>query len=69
MREKRRGNIKEGSIYIGDSQYDVQAAKRANLKFIFASAWTEFHDWQTYCKSHAIPVVKNVSDLIGVLEK
>ena len=68
LREKTRGTLDNTAIYIGDSQYDHQAAQRANLHFVFASAWTEFQDWSSYCKTHAIPVIARVSDLAEAFE-
>ncbi len=63
-RETQAGNLDVNAIYIGDSQYDHQAASRANLPFIFASDWTEFREWQSYCNAHEIPVIAKACDLV-----
>lgn len=63
LSEKSRPVILIPIPYIGDSQYDYQAASRANLAFIFASEWTEFGEWQSYCSTHKIPVIAKACDL------
>lgn len=63
-REKQAGNLDANAIYIGDSQYDHLAASRANIDFIFASDWTEFREWQSYCKAYEISVIGKACDLV-----
>ena len=67
-RETQTGNLGANAIYIGDSQYDHQAASRANLAFIFASDWTEFNDWRSYCSAHKTPVIARFCDLVKISE-
>lgn len=33
--------IDEPAVFVGDSQYDIEAARRASLDFIFVSDWSE----------------------------
>jgi len=40
-REIRNQNIVGSAIFFGDSQYDIEAAKRAGLDFVFISDWSE----------------------------
>jgi hypothetical protein len=35
------------------------------MAFIFASDWTEFREWQSYCNTHEIPVIAKACDLLG----
>lgn len=41
QREITRGNIQKCALFFGDSKYDFEAAKRAQLDFIFVSEWSE----------------------------
>lgn len=44
-RETGSGRIRKPAVFLGDSQYDFEAARRAGLGFFFFSAWSEsaFH--------------------------
>ena len=44
-RELQAGVIAQPAVFIGDSQYDFEAATRAGLDFVFLSNWSEsdFH--------------------------
>ena len=33
--------VRRPAVFVGDSQYDIEAAHRAGLEFIFLSAWSE----------------------------
>jgi HAD superfamily hydrolase (TIGR01549 family) len=62
-REKANGNLQYPALFIGDSKYDFEAAKRAGLDFVFLSGWTEVSDWQSYCMSNNIVVYESISQL------
>jgi phosphoglycolate phosphatase-like HAD superfamily hydrolase len=62
-RELATGTIKQPALFVGDSRYDHEAATRAGLHFVFASRWSEFHEWPQYCAAHHIPVVAGVAAL------
>lgn len=64
VRELENGNIQTPALFLGDSKYDHQAAKRAGLNFIFVSDWSEFGQWREYCEQHSIPVISKLSDLL-----
>lgn len=57
-------NLEFPALFIGDSEYDFQVAKRFKLDFLFASDWTNFSNWKGYCESNNIRVIKSLSDLI-----
>lgn len=59
-RELANGNLALPAIFLGDSQYDHEAAMRAGLDFVFVSAWTEFKDWQQYCAANSIAVIERL---------
>jgi phosphoglycolate phosphatase-like HAD superfamily hydrolase len=63
-REKASGNVSMPALFIGDSQYDYQAASRAGLDFVFLSDWTEVADWQAYCQAQQIEVLPNLAALL-----
>lgn len=63
-REKANGNIQLPALFLGDSKYDYEAANRAGLDFVFLSDWTEVPDWQTYCQSNQIKVLRNIRNLL-----
>ncbi|MDA0730411.1 MAG: HAD hydrolase-like protein [Proteobacteria bacterium] len=52
------------AIFLGDSLYDIETAKKFNLDFIFLYGWTDLHDWQKICKEMKIRAVKSIKDLI-----
>jgi len=41
-REEAKGNIKGKGLFLGDSQYDYQAAVQAQMDFMFISKWSEW---------------------------
>lgn len=59
------GALQAPAVYLGDSRYDHESARRVGLDFIFVSGWTEFRDWQAYCGMNGIPVISAPADLIG----
>lgn len=63
-RELASGNIQTPALFLGDSQYDYQAASRAGLDFVFVSQWTEVKDWQTWVKQEGIESVTSIQQLI-----
>ena len=56
-----KGNIVGKSLFIGDSMYDYQAAKNADIDFVFLSKWTEESDWKR--KFSNINVFMDLSEL------
>lgn len=62
-REKRLGNIKSRSLFLGDSKYDHTAAQSQEIPFVFLSYWTEFDEWESYCKSNNIRAVDRLETL------
>lgn len=63
-REKANGNLQTPALFIGDSKYDYQAAKSAELDFVFLSNWTEVRDWQTFCELNKIIVKQSIQQLL-----
>ncbi len=55
-RETACGNILQPALFLGDSRYDHEAASKANLDFVFINQWTEFSQWQDYCRLNEITV-------------
>lgn len=63
-RESKNKNIITPGLFLGDSKYDHIAASRAGLDFVFLSQWSEFSDWESYCATNALPVLRNINDLV-----
>lgn len=66
-REMARRNIRQPAVLFGDSRYDHEAARRSGIDFVFVSDWSEFADWQTYTKEHALPAVGSLNDIAAAL--
>lgn len=61
---KKNGLLKLPSLYLGDSKYDYIAAKNAGLDFIFVSGWTEYKNWEKYCRLNGISYINSLQELI-----
>ena len=61
-----KGSMKQPAVYVGDSQYDYEAANRSNLDFVFVSGWSEFSDWQDYFAGSGVTIVEHIADIVHV---
>jgi len=68
QREKINENIKNPALFIGDSKLDHIAAKSNCLDFIFLTEWTEFVNYETYCKENNIIFRKDIKDLMNFFD-
>ena len=59
-----KNHIKFPVLFLGDSKYDHEVARKAKLDFLFVSGWSEFEDWQNYCNRNKIPSIKSLYDLL-----
>jgi phosphoglycolate phosphatase-like HAD superfamily hydrolase len=66
-REIAAGRLELPALFLGDSRYDHEAAKHANLDFIFIQEWTEFKSYKNYCENNNITVINRISDLYKYL--
>ena len=66
-REIATGHLELPALFLGDSRYDHEAANLAGLDFIFIHEWTEFSEWQSYCKMNSISAINRISDLVSSL--
>ncbi|MEE9331800.1 MAG: HAD hydrolase-like protein [Methylophilaceae bacterium] len=62
-REKQNGQIKMPALFIGDCQYDYEAATRAGLDFVFVTDWTDVSNWEAFCEQNQIHVCRNIKSL------
>lgn len=62
-RELANGTIEPGAVFIGDSQYDYDAAHRFGFDFIFVSDWSEFSGWQEFFVDKDVSTVPNLGQL------
>lgn len=51
------------AIYLGDSKYDHQVATKYLIDFLFIHGWTEFKNWETYCREHSVSSIEKVAEL------
>jgi phosphoglycolate phosphatase-like HAD superfamily hydrolase len=66
-RELAKGNIQTPAIFMGDSRYDYEAAKKAGLDFIFISQWTEYSEWKVFCEGLSIPYTNSLAEVNNLL--
>ena len=62
-REIKRKDIRQPSLFLGDSKLDHQVSILNGLDFIFVNKWTEFNSYKDYCKDHSIKIISEVYDL------
>lgn len=62
-REAEAGTIQFPGVFLGDSVYDYEASSRANLDFVFVSAWTELKDWRRFVARERLKHVATVAEL------
>ena len=61
----QKGIIKHPALMIGDSQLDHLAAKHNQIDFIFASEWSCFRDYASYCKENSIKRINSISEILN----
>ncbi len=64
VRESETGLITKPAVFVGDSQYDIEAARRAGLEFIFLREWSE----SSYHFDDALLRLDSIQSLVGVFE-
>lgn len=62
-RELESGSLSQPALFLGDSEYDYQAASAAGLDFIFIWKWTEVVDWKSWVETENLKYVSEISDL------
>ena len=62
-RELKKSTGQKPALFIGDSKYDYQVAKKNNLDFIFLSDWTNFSEWKSFCAENKIEIYQKLDDL------
>ncbi len=62
-RELKKSTAQRPTLFIGDSKYDYQVAKKNNLDFIFLSEWTNFVKWESFCAENKIEIYRRLEDL------
>lgn len=61
-RELALGNIQKEALFLGDSKYDFESAKHAELDFLFVSGWSEMSDWQPWAELNKIGTVQSLAN-------
>lgn len=62
-REISNKNIQQPALFLGDSQYDYQAANTAKLDFIFLNGWTEVKDYKKWCNDLNLMSLPTLNEL------
>lgn len=62
-REIEKGNISKPALFLGDSKYDYQAAKSANLDFVFLTNWSEVRDYQSWVNKNNLCSLNSIDCL------
>ena len=52
------------ALFLGDSLYDIQTAKKYDLDFIFIYGWTDLQDWKKICQKNNLTYLEKIHDLI-----
>jgi len=52
------------ALFLGDSLYDIQTAKKYNLDFIFVYGWTDLKGWKKVCEDYNLDYIEKVKDII-----
>jgi phosphoglycolate phosphatase-like HAD superfamily hydrolase len=63
QRELDNGNIKRPALFLGDSKYDFQVSKSAELDFLFISEWSEVSQWDAWCNENSIQNLPSISSI------
>ena len=52
------------ALFLGDSLYDIQTAKKYDLDFVFIHGWTDLEGWEKVCDDYGLDYIEKVKDLI-----
>lgn len=64
-RELQSGRLVQPAVFLGDSQYDYEAATRAGLDFIYLSGWSE----SSFSFDGAIERLESIKELVAQAER
>jgi len=62
--EINKKNISGSSLFIGDSIYDYQCSKKANIDFIFLSKWSDVKNHENYFLNNSYEDITSILNLI-----
>ena len=51
------------ALFVGDSLYDYEVAKKFSFDFVFVSAWSDFSEWQAYFADKDVATISLVTEL------
>ena len=54
------------ALFLGDSLYDIQTAKKYDIDFLFVSDWTDLKDWKKICAEYDVSSIKNIQALMNI---
>jgi phosphoglycolate phosphatase-like HAD superfamily hydrolase len=68
-REISNGLIKFPALMLGDSKLDYLTAKSSDIDFLFVYEWTDFKDYDSYCKINSIQIIRSVCEVIKIFKQ
>tara|TARA_Y100000991_G_scaffold73895_1_gene55606 strand:- start:970 stop:1644 length:675 start_codon:yes stop_codon:yes gene_type:complete len=68
-REITNGLIKPPALMMGDSKLDHLVAKSSDIDFLFVSQWTDFKEYESYCRINSIQIIRSVYELIKIFKQ
>jgi phosphoglycolate phosphatase-like HAD superfamily hydrolase len=57
---REQSSLRFPAVFLGDSRYDYEAACRAELDFVFVSAWSEFSDWESLFAGKNVAIIEMI---------
>lgn len=66
-REISLKNILFPALFLGDSKFDYQVATTYGIEFAFISQWSEFENYEEYCKDNKIKIFKQPYDTFNLI--
>lgn len=66
-RELNCGNISHPALFLGDSRYDYEAARSADLQFAFLSGWTEMSQWEKWVSENDLSSFNSIKCMLSKL--
>lgn len=64
-REINLRNFRQPILFIGDSKYDYEIARKFGLSFLFLYQWTEFLEWKNYQNIQQFSHAKSINEWIN----
>ena len=64
QRKMNQGSLLLPAIFIGDSKYDYECARKFNIDFVFMHYYSEFDGWKDYFCNKPVSIISNLRELV-----